>query len=188
MTPGDLWDIERPDHAALSYLIRDGMTCAIIRDVKTAYRTLRLLPSQQCLQCFYLEGVCYSSLSMTFGNRAAGFVWDTLAGMIQWILEDRLSTRFGSGNVRVTHIGDDFCTALRFIVDLLEAEHMIDEIMAELGARTGREKNQAGFRFTYIGIEANLFEGTLAIKPQRLVKLQGKFGRAAYDATPLHPP
>ena len=55
--------------------------------------------------------------------------------------------------------------------------------MAELGARTGREKNQAGFRFTYIGIEANLFEGTLAIKPQRLVKLQGKFGRAAYDAT-----
>jgi hypothetical protein len=183
MTPRDLWHIERADHAALSYLIRDGMTCAVVKDIKSAFRTEQLLPSQQCLQCFYLDGVCYSSLSMTFGNRAAGFIWDSLAGLVQWILKHRVSQRFGTHNVHVTHIGDDFCVALRYAVHLHEAEAMVDQIMAELGARTGREKNQCGFRFTFKGINVDLFAGTLSVKPQRLVKLTGKFGRAANDIT-----
>jgi hypothetical protein len=183
LTPRDLWSITRADHAAPAALIRDGMICGLIRDIKSAYRTIAVLLSQQCYQAFYFEGVCYASLSLTFGNRAAGFIWDSLAALIHWIIEDRLINRFGSGNARVTHIGDDFCAAVRYAVHLAEAEAIVDQILFDLGGRAGREKNQAGFQLAYIGIMIDLFQGKLSIKPDRLEKLIMRFNKAANDAS-----
>jgi hypothetical protein len=183
ITPRHLWQIARADHAAVAALIRDGMSCALIRDIKSAYRTLAVRPSQQCLQCFYLDGVCYASLSLTFGNRAAGFIWDSLAALVHWIIEDRLQSRFGKSNARVTHIGDDFCTAMRYTIHLAEAETIVDQILIDLGDRAGREKNQTGFRVAYIGMTVDLFEGKLSIKPDRLDRLIIRFDRAANDST-----
>jgi hypothetical protein len=108
MTPRGLWDIVRAVHDAPATLIKAGMTVAIVRDFKSAYRSIAVRPSQQCLQAFYLDGQCYASTSLTFGNRAAGFIWDSLASLLQWIFEDQLGAAFGVENVCVTHTGDDF--------------------------------------------------------------------------------
>lgn len=183
MTPRDLWKIEHAVHDAPAALIKAGMTVAIVRDFKSAYRSISVLLSQQCLQCFYLDGKCYASTALTFGNRAAGFIWDSLASLLQWIFEDQLGAAFGVDNICVTHTGDDFLIGLRFAAHLAAAQAMVDHIILSLGDRAGREKDQSGAQVAFIGLQVNLYEGTLSVKPERLTRLLKKFDRAVNDTS-----
>jgi hypothetical protein len=175
------WETEAAHHAALTLLISSGVKAAVVCYIKGAYRTMGVLPSQQCLQAFYINGVCYASTVLTFGNRAAGFIWSALAALIQWIIEDCMSRFLGPQKAFVTHVGDDFLAGVIDIADLAAAEAIMHWILVELGDRAGRDKNQTGFRVVFTGIQANFLEGSLAIKEERRVSLIARFLEVAND-------
>ena len=181
LTSSAHWSTEAAHYHILAILIQHGIVAGGVRDIKSAYRTIPVRPSQQCLQAFYINGVCYASTVLTFGNRAAGFIWSALAALVHWIIDDQLASALGREAVVVTHVGDDYLYGVTRVAHLTAADILVDRILVELGDRAGRDKNQTGFQLVFIGVHVNLLEGYLAIKEDRRLKILDMLNRAIND-------
>jgi hypothetical protein len=160
------WTTETAHYHVLRLLIDMGVNVAILRDIDAAYRTIPVRPAQQCLQAFYINGVCYASTVLTFGNRAAGFIWSALAALLHWIIHDRVSQAIGP-RAYTTHIGDDFLCGSSRVSDLPIITKIVNSVMVDVGNRSGPDKDVEGTRVIFSGVQGNFFEGSIAIKPER---------------------
>ena len=179
------WTTETAHYHVLRLLIDAGVNVAVLRDIDSAYRTIPVRPSQQCLQAFYVNGVCYASTVLTFGNRAAGFIWSALAALLHWIIQDRVSSAIGP-RAYTTHIGDDFMCGSTRVSDLPTLIKVVNSVMVDVGNRSGPDKDVEGTRVIFSGVQGNFYEGSIEIKPERKVTILAALQAAIDEPATLY--
>ncbi len=103
-----------PDPYSLRYIRVDDAIAALVRlgpgammakfDVEAAYRNIPIHPDQQFLLGMRWREQFFVDLTLPFGLRSAPFIFDSVAALVQWILQRRYRVRF------LFHYLDDFLT------------------------------------------------------------------------------
>ena len=148
---------------------------SIISDVKGAFRTLFVREEQQRYQTFYFEGKYYANLVLTFGCAAAGFIWNCLAAVLHWVIDDQIARHLQRGQFLVKHTGDDFKVLVMQARHAMLVRDALRVTFALVKAPIGETKNQCATTTVYGGIGTDLLMGTVFIKQERRVHYLADF-------------
>jgi hypothetical protein len=98
-----LWYIRVDD--AIAALVRLGPGALMAKfDVEAAYRNIPIHPDELFLLGMTWRDQYFVDLTLPFGLRSAPFIFDSVANMVQWILQHRYQVRY------LFHYLDDFIT------------------------------------------------------------------------------
>jgi hypothetical protein len=136
-------------------------------DVVKAYRTMWLCSEHQRYQSFYFEGKCYANLVLTFGNVAAGFIWNCLAAVLLWVIDDQLALVLDRSSYLAKKTGDDFKVLTCFAAHTTIIVRVLKEIFVKLDGPIGPKKNQCATVSLFAGVCTDLLSGTVFIKEAR---------------------
>ena len=112
---------------------------------------------------------------LTFGNVAAGFIWNCLAAVLLWVIDDQLALVLDRSSYLAKKTGDDFKVLTCFAVDTMTIVGVLKRVFESLNGPIGVKKNQCGTVSLFAGICTDLLSGTVFIKEARRLEFLADF-------------
>lgn len=166
-----------PDHAALIYTAVDGVFDAVRRagkgaiiakhDLKDAFRTIAVAPSQYWLLGFFWLGIWYTETCLSFGLRTAPFIFNLFAEAFHWIL---LSSAPAWWKLQLVHYLDDFIAVLPPGSDPAPYSRFFERFTQYLGLVNNPSKAASGCIVECLGIEINTTNMTARLPAKKIDK------------------